>query len=328
MGSKHSYLQLVTAIAVASSLILSACQMRDQSVVGRFAGGGHGDGGNNAAEKTLPGRTTLTPELKALITDPTTLAFYKTNLEPFLDKLTKQSTFPWASLLNLKIWLLGSMNLDKMPGQTMAMTYSNLTAEPLSRQTQYEVWIDGDQAKQMSDGDKADLLLNELLTDIYLMRNLSDSEMCKLVMATYPLTPRCQFNTSSDEETAKADTDVKKDQKKNKLGKRAILQKMMMERISSSSRPRTPLTQQDANSIRVVKNYIHQQGDKLTYKELITKMGEFGFDLRIFSVKINPTKPKAGEALAENDSATLDDTLSAAAEQEPAAEELNTQNAQ
>ena len=179
MKLKHSYLQLTSAIAVTSTLILSACQPTDQSVHIKYANGGKR---GQSTEVSSRAKAPVTPELQKMITDVTSGDVYKKGLGLLLGELTKNSKIPFETFLKIKPWYVGDLNLTQLPVKALS-TYSTTDSKVLtSRQSLYEVWVNLNIFNRLDDSQKAELMLQEYLTSLYLLKHISNLELCLTVM--------------------------------------------------------------------------------------------------------------------------------------------------
>ncbi|WP_374075926.1 hypothetical protein [Bdellovibrio bacteriovorus] len=286
MDSKRRYSHLIPSVLVATSLILSACQEGSHQVTPRVAAAGKG----GAKTESIAGRTKLTKEQEGQLVDPTSLASYEQHLKPLFDKMSEEGPTSWATLFKLKRWVIGPMDLKQEESKSLSMTYAQSSAQALARQTQYEVWIDSRSMKDANDKEKADLLLNELLTGLYTLKNLSGEQLCVLVKEVSPKT-----NCAAPKEVPKEEPAKVENTNPRTSGATPAKNPNPNPRSSVAVAPKTtPLNQGDYANIRNVKNYISQVGANLSHEDLVKKMSESGFDVRIFELEI-----KADEGLGD-----------------------------
>lgn len=284
MDSKRRYSYLIPSVLVATSLILSACQEGSHQVTPRVAAAGK-DGAN---AESIAGRTKLTKEQESQLVDPTSLTSYEQHLKPLFDKMSEEGPTSWSTLFKLKRWVIGPMDIKQEESKSLSMTYAQSSAQALARQTQYEVWIDSRSMKDATDKDKADLLLNELLTGLYTLKNLSDEQLCVLVKEVSPKTNCTAPKEVPMEEPAKVES---KDTRTS--GTTPAKDPNPRPSLHAASKSAT-LNQGDYANIRNVKNYISQVGANLRHEDLVKKMSESGFDVRIFELEI-----KADEGMGD-----------------------------
>ncbi|MBV2168300.1 MAG: hypothetical protein KUL82_06295 [Bdellovibrio sp.] len=269
MDSKRRYLHLIPSALVVTSLILSACQETSHQVTPRVASGNKGVRTESMAE-----RNKLSKDQQRYVINPTELASYKNHLAAIFDSMSEDALTPWSALFKLKVWVLGPVDLKKEASSSVAITYSEVSTQPMARQTQYQVWFDSRVFEKLNDKDKAESILEGFLTSLYTFKNLSNNELCDLVKEAHPGS-ECTLSISKG-------ADDEKMVQKAKAVKRTLTPTVY----------RKALVQEDYNNIRRVKAYILQQGGNLRHADLIVKMTESGFDERVFSLKMKT----AGEA--------------------------------
>lgn len=243
---------------VITFLFLAACQEGGQSVSPRVAGA-------KAADETLAlPRVELTDEQKLSIVNPLTLDSYKNNLEKIFSKLETDSQISWASLFNTRTWLVLPLNKAKNIKSVVSNSYSDTVIKEnviIALQSQHEVWIDKDNFEKMNDADKAKVLLGEYLKAIYTNKNLSNENICLMASEIF----------------SKDDCDSSE---------------------WSNSLSTSALTQSEYDSINQVRDYILQQADKISAAELVKKMDDAGFDMRILDLLSKDVKTTKGDSEA------------------------------
>nr|WP_295904304.1 hypothetical protein [uncultured Bdellovibrio sp.] len=298
MNSKRRYFHLIPSVLVVTSLILSACQEASHQVTPRVA-----SNNKNARVESVAGRTKLTKEQEGQVVDPTSLVPYQQYLKTTFDKLSEGSTTSWPTLFKLKKWIIAPMDIKKDEATSLSMTYSESTAQAQARQTQFEVWIDSRTVKEASDADKSQLILTEFLTSLYTLKNLPGDQFCNLVKEISPKS-QCVVPKQDVSQETQVETEAKKAETARKTQQRAAGKTVPKPAVQRSTLVQAkPLNQGDYNNIRVVKNYILQQGANIRHDELVKKMSETGFDVRIFDMEIKAddgmgdTGKVSGEAL-------------------------------
>lgn len=246
MDSKRGNFYLVPAILVATSLILSACQESGHKATARFANRG---AGAEATGGDGAGRSKLSKEHENKVVNPTELAAYKELVKPLLEKASEGALAPWEQFFKLKKWIMAPMDIKKEESKSLSVTFKEDGTRALARQTQFEVWMDSRTFNEISKNEQADLVLTEFLTGLYTIKYLTSKQVCSIL----------------------SEIAVKKDCPKNEG--------------TPAKAKATPLSQSDYSNIRVVKNYILQQGKGLRYEDLLIKMEDAGFDMRLLSLE-------------------------------------------
>ena len=290
MRSRFSQMKLASATAVASALILSACQPTGQSIQIQYANGGRK---TELVEATARTRAPQTPELKAMLTDVTTGDIYTKGAGPILAELTKASKIPFEVFIKMKPWYVGNIDLSRLPVKALSGHKAPSTTTVTSRQSLYEVWVNLDAFNQLTDGQKAGMLLQEYLTSIYLLKNISSKEICALAMKADSAIADCR------EEAARQDEEVLEEwestqgnlvapsstaSQKNKAAKNAI-EAWKKNRKPKPYTGKTPiLNVVDYENIEIVARYL--LSEKPTVEGLKEVMLEHSFPMRALNLKL------------------------------------------
>jgi|GEM_PF-4843171 hypothetical protein len=294
MRSRTNHLQLASAIAVVSALILSACQPTDQSAVMKYANGGRKSEVFEASART---RATVTPELKAMLTDITTGDTYTQGMGPILAALTKSSKFPFEVFIKMKPWYVGNINLNQLPVKPLS-SYSTTENKTLtSSQSLYEVWINLNALNRLTEEQKAELLVLEYLTSIYLFKNISSSEICSMATKADKQIADCREEAASQDQEALEEWEATQGglqapptESTGSTNAAGGNKRTMQQRIDALKR-KTPkpytgkiafLKKADYENIEAVKKYLAT--DKPTVEGLKEVMLNHGFPTRIFTL--------------------------------------------
>lgn len=283
MDLKRKYPHLIPSILVATSLILSACQEAGQTRV-RIAKGGADTGRIEATE-----RSKLTQEQERYAQDPVKLPSYVHVLGPIFLKLDKEASIPWSSLYRLKRWIITPKDIKKEVPSPVSV--SKDTTGEYARQTMYDVFIDNGVYEKGTESVQADILLNEFLTALYTFKNFPDIELCKLVKTEYKDIKGCDVK-KIDEENIETETEPASEADSADSDSQAAARKKDPPKKVPPARKTTIkiLTEEDYNKIKIIKQYILEQGEKLSHKVLVSMMQKNGFDVRVLSYQMEPKK--------------------------------------
>ncbi len=265
MKSNQTYWLLMPHLVMAASLFLSGCKGSGQATA-RLAETQPGTNPVETSEK-------YTPEQMAGITDVMKLSAYQDKLSRIFTKLDIEATSPWSSIIHLKKWLFTPQVLNQDSDTNKAIKFMNGESSILGVQTLEDIWVRSDLFAKISSADQADFLLNEILTQVYLLKMLTNDELCSLVKKAHSQTKNCGFD--------KGDT-ILADQEKTLIASstgKAVRAKPV---IGVKKR----LEQNDYHNIAILKSYIQQSGDELNQESLLAKMASNGFDTRVFHLEI------------------------------------------
>ena len=273
--SSPTYWMLPQVYLVAASLILTSCKDSGRTDV-HLAKDPRGNGQQRVQEK-------YTSEQKTYFTDITKLPAYVANLGPIFIKLSSDAKTPWETLINLKKWLFIPQKLDATHSANMSAHLIGEDAETIATQKNDDIWMQRNLFKGLSETEQAQVLLQEIITSIYLLKNLSDEDLCKLIQASGKKTDKCTFEYSNEPTTQ----ETKEEQAEEKSAESAV------EIAANKETPRKPIRESkrlneiDYHKIKVVALYIQEEGVKsITQRKLLKKMEDAGFDMRIFQAVI------------------------------------------
>ncbi|MGZ3801927.1 MAG: hypothetical protein ACXVCL_17300, partial [Bdellovibrio sp.] len=287
MRWKRDYLNLVPTFIVIASLILSACQDGGQKKVRVVPGGP-----DRSAEIKV--RAPLSPDQQKNVKDPVLEQAYKAKLSPIFDKMSPQGTLTWSQLINLKRWIISTEDIKKDVTASVSVTAKD--TDYIARQTMYDIFIDDGIYLKRSDDEKADILLNEIVTSLYTLKFFSDDELCQLVKekeknaicdakkpsseeGTLPQGTLSQVNSSSQAPPSEMNANVAN--RRNDLPKQP-----------DSPKEKTELGPKDYETIKKVKEHILGHATDLKYEAIISLLKDNGFDMRVFNIKLNSDAKK------------------------------------
>lgn len=270
VASKRSYSLLVQGCLLSLVLILSACQKYGQQEA-RLAGG---DGKLDPSGKL---EESYTPEQQKQITDISKLESYKTKLSPLFEKLNGTS---WTTVVQLKKWLMVPGTLNPEDSRNMSVHFLDGEESALAIQTSEDIRVQKGLFESLSADEQAEFLLTEIMTSAYLLRNLNETELCKLVKAhSAALTcPFLKTTTTNEADDLKLGTlqDKSKAKKKEKPKGTVV--------HDPRYGKKEPMRVVDYNRVTLLVRFI-KDGTGVTHKSVIAKMTELGFDTRIFQTK-------------------------------------------
>ena len=291
LSSKRGNSLLVSAMAAALVLFVSGCQKYEQQEV-RVADGG--PGGVTPAQKV---KEKYTPELQKYFVDVTTLPAYKAGLTPLLNKLNVNA---WTAAVQVKKWLFVPQELNANDRSNMAIHFLENEDETLAIQTNDDVRVQAALFKSLSVKDQSEFLLTEVLTSVYLLKNLSDAELCTLLRESYKVAD-CTFNNVAAGEEPQIPA-VDPEQQNLEEPKQEASEEIITEDAVTKLKPRTPtkpvvtappvvvtpknpLTATDYHKIGLLSTYLKETKD-ITQKKMLKRMTDLGMDIRIFKVEI------------------------------------------
>lgn len=193
---------------------------------------------------------------ESYIVDPTQLPAYKQHLEPLFKniKREKEDDFHFGRIFKVKTWYIAPVDLDKVGKDALGISFMKSETQQIARQTMKEVWIDQRIYNQMSGSDQSDLLLHELIMNMYFFKFMTMSEICRM---------SSMLNGEKD-----VDECIKNG---------AIFDKTMPPEKAH------PLTDQDNENIRFVTGWLKQSAQKsITEKDFMRVLLYKGFDKRLF----------------------------------------------
>lgn len=292
LSSKRSNPLLVSAMALALVLFASGCQNYDQPEV-RVTGG---DGKNPRVDPNAKPNENYTPEEKTFFTDISTLPAYEAHLSPIFKKLNSPT---WAASIGAKKWLFVPNDLNADDTRNMSVHFLDGENEALAIQTSYDIRVQKVLFESFSQEEQAEVLLTEILTSVFLYKNLNDTELCALVRTGRPAIA-CPFLKVVQKN---ADSVIEDEQEESQLNQQdsqgleiqeAAVRKNKVSK-ENKKRPepvndprfgkKEPLKVTDDHRIKLLAIFLKENAKDLTHKKVLSKMTELGFDTRIFQVQ-------------------------------------------
>lgn len=119
---------------------------------------------------------------ESYIVDPTELPAYKQHLEPLLKNINseQEKSSQYHQIFKIKTWYIAPVDLDKVSKDALGVSFMKSDTQQIARQSMKEIWIDKRIYDQMSSNDQSDLLLHELVMNLYFFKFLKISEICKI----------------------------------------------------------------------------------------------------------------------------------------------------
>jgi hypothetical protein len=279
ISSKRGYSLLVPALATALVLFVSGCQKYDQTEV-RIADDGKSK--TDPAGKPVGG---YTPEEKTYFADILKLKSYETHLSATFKKL---DAVAWSASINAKKWLFVPQELNADDSRNMAVHFLDGEDKALAIQTSNDVRVQKVLFETLNSEEQADFLLTEIMTSVYLYKNLNDTELCAVVRATNNTLP-CPFLKNAAVENAE-DIVEESNERSQDTAQAAFKSKKPNDppKKTPVNDPRygkkERLGATDYHRISLLVAYVKETGKDITHKKILTKMTELGFDTRIFQV--------------------------------------------
>lgn len=188
---------------------------------------------------------------------PTELLAFKQYLSPILSniKAEKETGQPqFAAFFGIKTWYIAPVDLAKISKDVLGVSFMKSATQQIARQTLKEVWIDKRVFDQMSQQSQGELLLHEMVMNLYFFKFMRMKEFCSAGMVA--------------DETQAGGCGPSID---------AIDKAMPPEKSH-------PLTDEDNENIRFVTGWILQNATKpVPYKTLESVLISKGFDKRFFN---------------------------------------------
>ncbi|MNL19039.1 hypothetical protein D3C87_1402190 [compost metagenome] len=210
--------------------------------------------------------------------------------------------------MNAKKWLFVPQDLNADDTRNMAVHFLDGDNEALAVQTSYDVRVQKVLFESFSEQEQADFLLTEILTSVFLYKNLNDTELCALVRSkgntlACPFLKMVQKNASSAIDESEEDSQevspgiqqegsqdfqIQNSNRKNKITKE-------IKKPAPVNDPRfgkkEPLKVTDYHRIKLLAVFLKETAENITQKKIQTKMTELGFDTRIFQVPFPSSSP-------------------------------------
>jgi hypothetical protein len=285
----------VPALAATLVLILSGCQKYGQQEAGI-------SGGGKTADPSGKPKEGYTPEEKTYFTDIQKQKAYETHLAPIFEKLNAVS---WGAAIKSKKWLLVPQDLNADDTRNMAVTFPEGEEKALAVQTSNDIRVQKKIFEALSSEAQADFLLSEILTSIFLYRNLNDTELCAAVRAGYkditcPFLRRIVQTSDIDDgldqsgevEVEKSTNAFQADQDNSE-----VQEAVRKNRFNQEQKKKEPvndprfgkkvkLTRAEYHKIELLVDFVGENVANLDQDTLVKKMTALGFDTRIFQIKI------------------------------------------
>jgi len=140
---------------------------------GEWQGTGDGGGANGAGGRVL----------ESYIVDPTQLDAFKEHLSTlFKDPQPADSeNGGWTSksYFKLKTWYIAPVKLKPLSNDSLGLSFAANQTQQLAIQNTKAIWIDQDYFNKMSSEEQAQLLLHEIVMNIYFLKFKKMSELCR-----------------------------------------------------------------------------------------------------------------------------------------------------
>lgn len=294
LSPKRGNSLLVSAMAVALVLFASGCQNYDQQEA-RVTGG---DGKGKQADPNAKPSDNYTPEERTFFTDISKLPAYEAQLAPIFKKLNNAA---WSASINAKKWLFVPQDLNADDTRNMAVNLLDGEDTAVAIQTSYDVRVQKVLFESFAQEEQAELLLSEILTSVFLYKNLNDTELCALVRTGRPAIT-CPFlkvvqnaDTVIEDDQEESQNESLEDSEQDSQGleiQQAIRKKKVTNENKKRPEPvndprfgkKEPLKVTDYRRIKLLGIYMKENAKDLTHKKILSKMIELGFDTRIFQV--------------------------------------------
>lgn len=206
---------------------------------------------------------------ESYIVDPATLPAYREHLAPLFANIQpsagRKTQFPQAH--RLKTWYIAPVELDRVGKDALGIIFVKSDTQQLARQTMKEIWIDKRVYDRMAGKDQAELILHEIVMNLYLLKFVKMSELCRQTELIYPK----EKDPKEKEEQGKA-TEA------NCAQYAAYLDQVMPPAKAA------PLSEQDNENIRSATGWIlHHARESVSEIDVVKMLQAKGFDKRLFS---------------------------------------------
>jgi hypothetical protein len=175
-------------------------------------------------------------------------------------------------LTHWKTWYVAPIELKTVSKNALGVSFSKDKTQQFAIQTRKEVWIDSHLFDQMKEEDQADLILHELVMNLYLVKFVKLSEICKL---------NVELNEKGCETSGIDNPDE-----------------------FLPAEQERPLNDDDYAKIRRVTNWIASLDAPISQKELYNKLAANDFDKRFFKEGINDSNSTVTEKISIDDKMT------------------------
>lgn len=243
---------LITLSMMTAVYLLAACDKTSgvnptTSSVGPQAHGTSDSGGGTGVDGKV---------FESYIVDPTELAAYKQVLAPSLANLVDEKGEPLhlEALMKMKTWYVAPIELEKIGKATLGVSFMNNDTQQIARQTSNEVWISKPLFDAMNMKAQSELMLHELVMEMYFLKFQRLSELCEPMSAAANQASQCAPDGIM----------------------RLVDQSMPPEKTH-------PLDEQDNANIRAVTGWLLKNAQrKISQTEFFAALKSKNFDQRIF----------------------------------------------
>ncbi len=238
---------LTSALAFAAVNLLVSCDQRGKDHPAASSSGTSDSGGGTGIDGKV---------FESYIVNPANLPAFK-YLKPLLENIkSENSGIPsdYTKIFKLKTWYIAPVELEKIGKETLGISFIKSSTQQIARQTTRAVWIDKKIYDIMEPQAQADLLLHEIVMNMYFFKFESIAEVCRNLMTV----------ESKNSDSCPHASD---------LFDRAMPAEAMR-----------PLNDQDNENIRFVTGWILQNAQQpILEKDFVRILFSKGFDKRLFN---------------------------------------------
>ncbi|NJL25591.1 MAG: hypothetical protein HC902_10740 [Calothrix sp. SM1_5_4] len=205
---------------------------------------------------------------ESYIVDPEALPAFKEFVLPLLKNLGAvsdgdRSEPGFLFFLKMKTWYIAPVELDKFGKEALGVSFIKSETQQIAIQTRDEIWIDKTAFDQMSSQDQGQLILHELVMNMYFLKFMSVEELCRRI-------ERDKENESFKEDESHLCDITPEDS-----------------RLALPALPLRPLTAEDNENIRHVTGWILKSAvEPVKLQDFNTVLSRRGFDRRFFGPDI------------------------------------------
>jgi hypothetical protein len=120
---------------------------------------------------------------ESYMVDPVALPAYQQVLHAMLARITPENPaepFDYQSIFKIKTWYIAPVDLDKINKDVLGVSFLKTETEQIARQTSKEVWIDKRIFDRMPLQRQAELLLHEMVMNMYFFKFMTFTELCNV----------------------------------------------------------------------------------------------------------------------------------------------------
>lgn len=202
---------------------------------------------------------------ESYIVDPTTLPAYREHLASLFTNIQSapgREQQNLSGMFRMKTWYIAPVELDRVGKDALGVVFMKSDTQQLARQTLKEIWIDKRIFDRMAEKDQAELLLHELVMNMYMMKFVKMSELCRM-------------------------SDLlgeKKDEKKAEEDRQSCRQySAYLDQVMPAEKP-APLTEHDNENIRYATGWLLRNARQpIAELDFVRMLNAKGFDKRIYS---------------------------------------------